>query len=191
MVKALAAKGSAGGLAAGEIEYRKVEEDYVRATSQEEKRPAEMGHEVKAKEDRYWMIKKLRKMSKRKLWPPWGVPAEALLMGLLPKYRSKWRRAGLGYEAEAGEEDAVEFNRRWLEMLVTIRREGATPLSWHRSMAFFIPKMNAAKGVSSLRLLHCFDAAGMAWFGGRQLHAAASKEPPWCIPAWVHGCVPG
>ena len=44
------------------------------------------------------------------------------------------------------------------------------------------------KQFQAVRQLQCFDAAGMAWFGGRQLEARANST--WIAPPWSHGAVP-
>eukprot|EP00974_Lingulodinium_polyedra_P022386 2160021-Lingulodinium_polyedra.AAC.1 len=93
-----------------------------------------------ARADRYWIVKKLASMAKRKTWPRWGVATEVMLMALLPHYRYKDRRLGLG--AEGRRLEAPVFSEMWLEMLRKIRRAEATPLAWHCSQGIVIPKMN-------------------------------------------------
>ena len=57
-----------------------------------------------------------------------------------------------------------------------------------QELVFFIEKPGEGKAFKAVRQLHCFDAASMAWFGGRQL--AANMENTWTAPPWSHGAVP-
>ena len=56
------------------------------------------------------------------------------------------------------------------------------------ALSFFIDKPGEGKAFKAVRHLHCFDAAGMAWYGGRQLEATA--QSCWIAPPWAHGAVP-
>lgn len=81
-----------------------------------------------------------------------------------PKYRmDKESRGGVGLEEKF---EAVAFQLRMKEFLTMVRRRCNTPLQWDRSYASSADKGNGKEGIKGLRMLHCFEAASMAWFGG-------------------------
>ena len=79
-------------------------------------------------------------------------------------------------------------SRLWNRLLFFMRLTQMAPTVWHKSLSFFIDKPGEGEAFKAVRQLHCFDAAGMAWYGGRQLEATA--QSCWMAPPWAHGAVP-
>lgn len=163
--------------------------------------------QYQVKEDAWHMAGWLRRCCKRRSWPAWGVPAEAMLMAMRPQVvHSGHARGGVGHDdAPAGpvssrhaaeEMDLGRYTRRSLrcaaprfrellqKFLVRVRRTRCTPLVWHRSEAFPLFKGLWRAGPPGLRLIHSFDPGAMSWFGG--LRHKEQDPPPWAHGGWAH-----
>ena len=96
--------------------------------------PDHKGIELQAHRDRRAIEHYLRKAPKRKAFPPWGLPAEALLCLLNPEARVDLSKAGVG--ARTLDIANPTFQNRFDQLLRKIRRTSSAPLSMLRSMAF-------------------------------------------------------
>ena len=185
----MALPGAEGGLSTNRMDFTMESTKYVDDCindSQHVHRLVDMNEIMNARNDRYWETKQLVNAIKPRAWPVWGIPAELLLIALLPKYRCTARR-GVGFTNSLV---APVFNKRFDDMLSCIRRTEATPVVWHRSRVFFATKPGAVEpNLKAVQMPHGFDATGMAWYGGRQAEALANNGVK--LPPWVHGSVPG
>lgn len=82
------------------------------------------------------------------------------------------------------------FARRIRQLLVRIRQLGWLSLAQHRckSLPLDMPGGGGGgkTGHAAQRLIHMFDPVAMAWFG-----AARRRWPPFMVPAYFHGGLPG
>ena len=164
----MALPGAEGGLSTNRMDFTMESTKYVDDCindSQHVHRLVDMNEIMNARNDRHWETKQLVNAIKPRAWPVWGIPAELLLIALLPKYRCTARR-GVGITNSLV---APVFNKRFDDMRSCIRRTEATPVVWHRSRVFFATKPGAVEpNLKAVQMPHGFDATGMAWYGGRR-----------------------
>lgn len=200
----LAMDGSQGGMKAEPVEIAALEDDYIQRIieGEDELFPA-AAVQQQVKEDEWNMVWWLRRCRKRRSWPSWGVPAEAMSRAMRPQAVHGGRSCGgVGHDdalvgrrssRHAADEmalgkytrrllrcDAPKFREVMMLFLTRLRRASCTPLVWHRSEAFPLPKGLGRAGPAGLRLIHSFDPGAMAWLGGLR---PRQRDPP----SWAHG----
>ena len=89
----LAQIGTAGGMAAKTVSPEQMAEQFHRdlAELDDTPLPDDMNIHYQAQKDYRGMVKALSKTGKRKTFPEWGVPAEALHMAMAPGRAKKER----------------------------------------------------------------------------------------------------
>lgn len=124
-----------GGMAATQ-EYDNAEhytEHYLQQREEEDDEllPLDMHIVEQARADCAGMARYLRRMKKRRAHPHWTVPAEGLLIAMLPRRVLRPERTtGIGMVQDYM---APKFEKRLMDMLIFVRRSGWLPLAWHRS----------------------------------------------------------
>lgn len=128
-----------------------------------------------AAEDLAAMTSSMLRREKRKFFGHGSAPLEAFAMLMAPSYRFSGGRAGVGYDLRLPDVRAVQV--QFLRLLEQVRRRATTPLAWHRSTAFPIPKATQKLGCPGMRIIHCFDPVSTVFFAaqrrlrrGRQPH---------------------
>lgn len=184
----LAKPGQEGGLLADEIPYADCEKQVVaeRDAEEDEAILVQAATIRQVDDDERGMCWELRRMAKRKAWPVWTFPIAALHMSMMPWRRAeRARHAGLGADAKQTQGCPI-FQGFMRKFLLRVRSIGWTPLAWHRSLAVALDKRGEKTGPRGMRLIHLFDAGGVAWF-----RALAARAPAVVPRPWSHGAVRG
>ena len=104
------------------------------------------------------------KAPKRRAVPKGSVPVELLVMCMSPNWRMDFAGQGLG--APRGKITNPWFRRALLGGFTLIRLASRTPLAWHRSVGWALPK-SSTPGPKGKRVVHMLEPLGKAWYAGR------------------------
>ena len=142
-----------------------------------------VSHDVarrRATRDREQLARYAVKASKRRAFPPWGLPAEFWAICLHPLRRGKPPGAGLGADTEPQVPEA--FEQALQELFIHLRLRGAPLFASLRSNAYASDKANDEEGIVGQRILRVFDSTSMGISAGAMKRR---KETSWDIPAWA------